>query len=109
MNDRGKFRPVWLERSIILDRRSWVFYLVLNESSARKWAEQIKVQPDERFYEVLGEHVQAYVEKGAEPPEMIASAVMNIADDFMSERDLVIRAGDYIAVQNFIRQQGSPA
>ena len=99
-----KFEPVWLKQRTILDRRSWLYYLVMVESSARQWSKQIEVQPDERFFDVLGKHVEAYVHEGKEPPDMIASAVMNIADDFMAGRDLVIRAGDYIAVQNFMRQ-----
>ena len=40
------------------------------------------------------------------PPEAIAPAVMNVADDVLAGRDVQLRAGDYIALQNFIRKPG---
>jgi len=39
------------------------------------------------------------------PPAEIASVVMNIADDILSEREPVIRAGDYIQLQEYMRQK----
>lgn len=98
-------RPVWVKLETILDRRTWLYYLIIPELAASYWAEQIEVRPDERFFQVLAEHVDAYVHEGKIPPKMIASAVMNVADDFMADRDIVLRAGDYIAVQNFMREK----
>ena len=45
------------------------------------------------------------MQEGVTPPEDIASAIMNIADDLMSGRDITLRAGDYIAIQNHVRNQ----
>jgi hypothetical protein len=96
-------RPLWLEQEVILDRRIWVFYLVINEKVSRYLKKNIQVKPDERFFKSVGEHVAAFVNKGTMPPEKIAPAIMNLADDFSCGRDIVIRAGDYIALQEFFR------
>jgi hypothetical protein len=53
----------------------------------------------------VNDHVGAYLNKGVMPPEAIASAVINIADDFLAGREPVLRAGDYIAFQNFARNR----
>jgi hypothetical protein len=98
-------RLIWVKLERILDRRTWFYYLIIPDPAAGYWAEQIEVRPDERFFQVLAEHVDAYVHEGKIPPKMIASAVMNVADDFMADRDIVLRAGDYIAVQNFMREK----
>jgi hypothetical protein len=37
------------------------------------------------------------------PPEAIAPAILNMADDVMAGRQVSLRAGDYIAIQNFAR------
>ena len=104
MANSSGIETIWLQQSYVLDRRTWVYYLTLTEALAHKWAELLKVAPEKEFYENLERHVEAYVHKGVEPPEMIASAVMNVADDFMNGREIVIRAGDYIALQNHMRQ-----
>jgi hypothetical protein len=38
------------------------------------------------------------------PPEEIAPTIMNLADDFAAGRQMCIRAGDYIAIQNYMRK-----
>jgi hypothetical protein len=96
-------RPRWIQRETVLDRRIWVYYLIIPELIKEHWNDLIEVRPDERFYAVLNEHVQAYIQKGVAPPDSIRSVVMNVADDVMAEREVVLRAGDYIAMQNFIR------
>ena len=98
-----QIRPIWVKREHILDRRTWVYYLVINKWASRHLAEQIEVAPDDRFFKVLDKHVTAYVKENAAPPQEIASVVMNVADDYMAGRDVVLRAGDYIAMQNFVR------
>jgi hypothetical protein len=66
--------------------------------------EQIRARPSERFYEVIGKHLRAYVDDGTMPPEAIAGPIMNLADDFMNGRDMTLKTGDYIALQNFMRK-----
>lgn len=107
MDSERIFRPVWVRREHILDRRTWVYYLIINERASRYLGDQIEISPDERFFEVLGAHVEAYVSEGQMPPEAIATAVMNVGDDYLAGREIILRAGDYIAVQNFVREQAA--
>ena len=102
-------RAVWLDTSMILDRRTWVYYLTVPEAGVSEWSKVINLKPDENFYRVVNKYATAYVEKGVQPPEMIASAIANFADDFASGRDITIRSGDYIAIQNFIRNEAQSA
>jgi methenyltetrahydromethanopterin cyclohydrolase len=57
------------------------------------------------FEELTYKYVRAYMEDGKMPPDEIAPAILNMADDYMSGRQVAIRAGDYIALQNFIRKE----
>jgi hypothetical protein len=101
----GKIAKIkWIDRESILDRRIWVYYLIILERLADRFREVIEARPDARFFEELNEHVEAYVSHGKMPPDAIASAVMNVADDVMAGRDVQLKAGDYIALQNYMRQ-----
>ncbi len=87
--------PAWL-----LERWIIVAYL---DPAPEGLGERIKVRPDEKFYSVLSEHLHAYVQEGKMPPAAIAPTVMNLADDMLNGRQMTLRTGDYIAVQNFVR------
>ena len=104
MSNGHALRPVWIKRETILDRRIWVYYLIILEQAADHLNELIKVKPDKRFFRVLGKHVEQYLETGKMPPKEISSVVLNVADDYMSGREIVLRAGDYIQLQNFARR-----
>jgi hypothetical protein len=97
------FRPVFIQRESILDRRIWVYYLVIVDRAAQKLGDLLRARPDDRFYEVFTQHVEAYVKDGTAPPPAIEGAVLNAADDYLAGRDITLRAGDYIAVQNYVR------
>lgn len=97
-------RPIWIDNKTILDRRTWVYYLTIVKAAVNEWSKVIEVQPDEAFYKLVAKYAKAYIEDGKQPPEMIASAIVNIADDMISGRDVTLRTGDYIAIQNFMRQ-----
>jgi hypothetical protein len=60
----------------------------------------------EKFNNFMHEQLTNYIYEKKTPPAEIAAAVMNVADDILSGRDPVIRAGDYIQLQNFMRQKG---
>ncbi len=63
----------------------------------------VNIPADERFQKAVDQMVTAYLEKGEMPPEQIAPTILNLADDVMAGRDMVIRAGDYIALRNYMR------
>lgn len=88
--------------STILDRKDWVKYLVLVNWHARELGDVIEKIPDARFNRFLETQVNNYL-KGTKPPAAIQSAVMNIADDVMAGREVSVRSGDYIALQNQYR------
>ncbi|MFB0546563.1 MAG: hypothetical protein ACETWB_06605 [Anaerolineae bacterium] len=90
--------PEW-----ILERWILVAYLIINWR-AKELAERIQVRPGKEFYGVVAEHLRAYVQEGVMPPDDIAPAILNLADDYMAGRPMNLRAGDYIAIQNHIRR-----
>ena len=55
------------------------------------------------FASMLTEHIHAYIKKGVMPPKEIRTPILNIADDILAGREPVIRAGDYISLQNYRR------
>ena len=79
-----------------------IAYLIID--GVNGYAKQIELKPDEKFYSAIGTHLRAYLDNGVKPPEAIASTVLNLADDFLAGRHMTLRAGDYISIQNFIRQ-----
>lgn len=93
----------WTQLESILDRRIWVYYLIVLDRLADRFRDVIEARPDTRFFHELNQHVQAFVNEGKMPPDQIASAVMNVADDVLAGRDVQLKAGDYIALQNFFR------
>lgn len=97
--------PLYVKRETILDRRIWVYYLVILDKVSQKLGPHLDVRPDERFYETFSKHVEAYLKEGKAPPKAIEGAVLNAADDFLAGREIALRAGDYIAVQNYLRAE----
>ena len=81
-----------------------VMYLVLMQKMIEKYAELVRVKPTETFFEMVREHVIDHAVHGTMPPAQIAPAILNIADDLMAGRDMCLRAGDYISLMNFARE-----
>jgi hypothetical protein len=79
-------------------------YLIINGGLWKEASELVQIKPDERFNKAVTEHLQSYVEKGVKPPDEIASAILNLADDFLAGNQITIRAGDYISIQNYLRK-----
>jgi hypothetical protein len=68
-------------------------------------SELVQIPVGEKFQNVIEEHTKAFIEKGVEPPREIAGVIYNIADDLQHGREAILRAGDYIAVQSFIKRK----
>jgi hypothetical protein len=75
-----------------------------------KWREGMEEQftkvltgKDTAFVKFVEGHVGAFIEKGTMPPAQIAAPIMNIAEDVIAGREVVMRAGDYIALESFRR------
>jgi hypothetical protein len=88
----------------IFDRSDYVKYLVVNEWQRTTIDETVfNAVTSEKFNVFVGEHVNAYIADKKMPPSEIAGAIMNIADDLFSGREPVLRAGDYISLQNYMK------
>lgn len=88
--------------SSFLNRKDWVKYLVLVNWHAQQLGDVIQKTPDTAFSKFVEKQVDQYL-KGKKPHASIESAIVNIADDHISGREVIIRAGDYIALQNHFR------
>ena len=58
---------------------------------------------DSGFNNFIQKNVKNYLETGKIPPSAIKAPILNIAEDIIAGREPVIRAGDYIALQNAYR------
>ena len=88
-----------------IDRKDWVKYKTIPNWHGRVIGEILVTEPTKAFIDTVEKYVNAYIFNKKAPPTQIASAIMNIADDVLSNREPVVRAGDYIAIQNFIREK----
>jgi hypothetical protein len=82
-----------------------VMYLIIVDALVARHREALMAQPTDKFQSMLHNEVMAHVLDGKEPPEQIRTAVMNVADDMMAGRDITLRAGDYIALMDYAREQ----
>jgi hypothetical protein len=101
---RFEFFKVRIAREII-DRRDWVKYLVLVNWHGRQLDNVLTQAPDAAFAGFVEKQLQTYLE-GSAPPDAIQPAIMNIADDYAAGREVTLRAGDYIALQNHYMKSG---
>ena len=85
-----------------------VMYLVVGPGDLvkKRLTDWSNIPIDELFQKNVDQMVTAYIEKGEMPPEQIAPTILNLADDALAGRDMVIRAGDYIALRNHMRAKG---
>lgn len=86
---------------LVWKRKWWVMYLIVNDKV--RIDDKVNAQIEKFMDGVALKHVRAYVDDGIMPPDAIAPAILNMADDVMAGRQVTLRAGDYIAIQNFAR------
>jgi len=96
--------------NVIFNEWKWhhirLYYLVVADNIFDK--NQISANLSPGFESVTYGYAKAYIEKGEMPPPEIAPAILNMADDYLSGREVTIRAGDYIAIQNHMRKGARP-
>lgn len=91
--------PAW-----ILERRIAVLYVIDDAWLQRDLLEVIQIAPGKEFYELVANHINTYLRDGTLPPAEIAPAILNLIDDQKSGRNMTLRAGDYISLQNYLRK-----
>lgn len=69
----------------------------------KEFAELLEIRPDEKFNKVIGGYVHSVITEGVMPPAEIATTILNLANDFVNGNEMVIRTGDYIAIQKHLR------
>ncbi len=91
-------------------KKQEVMYLVVGPGDlfGQHLVDWANIPLDETFQKQVQNLVTAYVEKGELPPEQIAPTILNLADDLVAGRNMVIRAGDYIALRSFLRTERKP-
>lgn len=91
--------PAW-----ILERRIAVLYVIDDSWLDRDLLDVVQIAPEKEFFELMANHINAYLRDGTLPPAEIAPAILNVIDDQKSGRNMTLRAGDYIYLQNYLRK-----
>jgi len=88
-------------------KKQEVMYLVVGPGDlfGQRLVDWGNIPLDEAFQKQVEHLVAAYVEKGEMPPEQVAPTILNLADDLVAGRTMVIRAGDYIALRSFMHTE----
>jgi hypothetical protein len=86
----------------IRKRKDWVKYLIVRDKELLK-----DILASEKFTEFLAQQVDAYI-NGKVVAAEIQMPVMNVADDILSGREPILRAGDYLALQKCFRSSQTP-
>ncbi|MCF8383827.1 MAG: hypothetical protein K9G39_09625 [Chlorobium sp.] len=84
---------------------SVVMYLVIVDKLLQRQSDLLKVKPSEKFFDMVREQVISHLIDGKEPPEQIAGPILNIADDMLAGREVVMRSGDYITLMNYAKSK----
>lgn len=87
----------------ILDRRHTIEYLHPIPIDVSELGE-IFTRAHSGVIHLIEDHAKAYMVDGKEPPAAIAGAVLNFADCLAAGQVPVMRAGDYLAAKNFMKQ-----
>ena len=94
---------------VIIDEidKGWcvVCYLIINWR-IDELVEKARWEIPTESYKELATHLYNYVYEDVMPPNEIASTILNVADDFVRGEPVRLRAGDYIALQNYMRSRG---
>ncbi len=96
--DRVLMVPEWL-----IPRWWRIAYLIIDHLREDLVA-VARVRPDEKFDAFVVNQLQSFVKEGT-APDAILPAILNLHDDLAAGREMTMRAGDYIALQGYFRQQ----
>jgi hypothetical protein len=84
--------------------RHWcaVSYLILN-MDIRELVEWTEKPLPANFAKTMADLVYGYVYENKMPPPEISQTILNVSEDFVAGKAVQLRAGDYIAVQQYLR------
>jgi hypothetical protein len=88
----------------MIERKAIVPYMAMSDKLINDFGNVLKASPNQEFFKMIAEYMNGYMQRGEKPPEEIASAIFNLVDDMGTGRELTLKAGDYIALQNYLRK-----
>lgn len=90
----------------VFGRRTEVMYMVLGPDGLPQQEKSIRPGSAGQLFAVVSKYTRAHIDGRGMPPEEIAPAILNIAEDVRAGRAPTLRAGEYIALQRFVRAGG---
>ena len=87
----------------IIDRDILVRYLVVIDWPNERLGDIVKVSPTSEFNKYIAQMLNTYINKNTIPDMEIAPAIMNMADDYLTGNEIVLKAGDYYSLQTHFR------
>ncbi|WP_048151890.1 hypothetical protein [Methanolacinia paynteri] len=93
----------------IIDRDILVRYLVVIDWPNERLGDIVKVSPTSEFNKYIAQMLNTYINKNQIPDMEVAPAIMNMADDYLTGNDIVLKAGDYYALQTHFRNMKKTA
>lgn len=86
---------------------SEVMYLTdlwFTKTLAEKYTAIIQTEPTTKFYQFIADQMNLVLKGKSVAPE-IEPAILNMIDDKMNNRKIVLRTGDYISLQKHFQQK----
>ena len=83
-----------------------IMYMVYGTGFFTSAKDAVTVKPTNLFDTFVKDTVRNYILNAVEPPTEISIAIRNMADDVVSGRDAVMRAGDYISLVTYAKRTG---
>lgn len=95
-----------LRKEIIWKKYRYMYLYPVPDSLTNQVKQVLTKGLDTKFIAIAGRHLEAFMAEGVEPPSAIAGAIRNFADDVIRGDGVNVRAGDYVAVQSYIKGGG---
>lgn len=95
-----------IREDILWKRRRYMYLYPVPEGLLSQVKQVLTKGLDAKFVTVASRHLKAFMTEGVEPPAAIAGAIRNFADDVIRGEEVNVRAGDYVAMQTFIKAGG---
>jgi hypothetical protein len=99
----GKLPPIYATIPKWAIPRWWLVAYKIPPPVAKELGDLVEIPIDARFEKVVSGYISAVLAEGKMPPADIAPTILNLSQDLVNGRDMVIRTGDYIAIQNHLR------
>lgn len=82
----------------------WLVAYKILPMLAKQYSDLLEPELGERFGKVIGGLINDALE-GKTLPDDIAPTILNLTNDLVNGREMIIRTGDYIAIQNHLRRK----